>query len=167
MPEISEAELRELRERPTAQTVQEAEQRATDAETRATAAEQRAQLLAAAGVARGRIDTALAAQEAADLPDAIRGRIREHVVSDLPLTDAGELDTAAFDQRVTEAIAAEREFVTTLAEQLGAGRPRGLGGGRTPQATEALTEAQTRLAEAFKGFGMDDDSAALAARGRN
>jgi len=165
MAEIDDAELRQLRE--SASTVQAAEQRATEAETRASEAERRAQMLTAAGVARGRIDTALAAQEAADLPDAIRSRIRERAVSDLPLTDAGELDTAAFDQRVAEAITSEREFVATLAEQMGAGRPRSLGGGKTPQDNEALTEAQNKLAEAFKGFGMTDEAAALAARGRN
>lgn len=165
MPEISEAELRELRERPTADTVQVAEQARQAAEQRAEEAERRSQMLTAAGIARGRIDTALT--EATDLPAAVTDRIRERVVAnDLPLTEAGELDTTAFDQRVTEAITAEREFVATLAEQLGAGRPRGVGG-TTQQATEALTEAQNKLAEAFKGFGMTDEAAALAARGRN
>lgn len=166
MPEISEAELRDLRE--TANTVQAAEQGRQAAEQRAEEAERRAQLLTAAGVARGRIDTALAAQEAADLPPAIRDRVRERAVSNLPLTEAGELDQAAFDQRVTEAVTAEREFMATLAEQMGAGRPRGIGGGSTPPGDDkALTEAQTKLTEAFKGFGMNDDAAALAARGRS
>lgn len=165
MPEIDEAELRTLRE--TASTAQAAEQRATEAEQRASEAERREHLLTAAGVARGRIDTALAEGEAAQLPAAIHDRIRERVVSDLPMSEAGELDTAAFDQRVTAAVTAEREFVATLAEQLGAGRPRGLGGGPTPADTTALTEAQTKLTEAFKGFGMSDEAAAAAAHGRH
>lgn len=167
MPNIEEAELRSLRE--TAARATEAEQRATAAEQRATDAERQRDTLAAAGVARGRIDTALNAEEAADLPAAIRDRIRERVVSNLPLTEAGELDTAAFDTRVTEAITNERQFVATLAEQLGAGTPRGLGGdgGNGPTDTTALDKAQGKLAEAFKGFGMSDDSAAVAARGRH
>jgi len=165
MPNIEEAELRDLRE--TAARTTAAEQAQQAAEQRASEAEQRLQLLTAAGVARGRIDTALAAQEAADLPDAIRSRIRERAIADLPLTEAGALDTAAFDQRVTEAITAERDFVATLAEQMGAGRPRSLGGGKTSAAEEALTTAQTKLAEAFEGFGMDKDAALVAARGRH
>lgn len=166
MPDISEADLRELRE--AASTVQAAEQRATTAEQRAETAERQRDTLAAAGVARGRIDSALAEGDAAQLPAAVHERIRERVVSDLPLTDAGELDTAAFDQRVTESVTAEREFVATLSEQLGVGRPRGLGAGAAaPSDDTALTEARTQLAEAFKGFGMSDDAAALAARGRN
>lgn len=168
MAEIDDAELRQLRE--SASTVQATEQARQAAEQRAQEAERRAQLLTAAGIARGRIDTALAAQEAADLPPAARDRVREQTVRDLPLTEAGELDTAAFDQRVTEAVTAEREFIATVLEQAGAGRPRGVGGGSQPQGEDnstALSEAQAKLAEAFKGFGMTDEAATVAARGRH
>lgn len=172
MPDIPEADLRGLREsaaRTTAaeQAVTAAEQRAAEAESRAAEADRRANLLTAAGVARGRLDTALATEAARALPAAIHDRIRERAVSNLPLTEAGELDGNAFDTQVTEAITLEAAFVATLAEQMGVGRPRGLGGGSTPPAeAEKLAEATTKLTEALKGFGMSDDAAAIAAAGR-
>jgi hypothetical protein len=172
MPEVPEAELRGLRESAARTTTAEqavtaAEQRAADAESRAAEAERRANLLTAAGVARGRLDTALATEAARALPAAIQDRIRERAVSSLPLTEAGELDGNAFDTQVAQVITAEAAFVATLAEQMGAGRPRGLGGGSTPPAEQQkLAEATTQLTEALKGFGMSDDAAAIAAAGR-
>lgn len=154
MPELSEAEVRELREAADRVPAVEAENTALKTQLAEANARTTASPL---------VDAALAA---AELPAACHADVREAALASVPLTDAGALDTAAFGESLKAVIDAEKTKVAAIAEAFGAGRPRGFGdtGPRTDSsdathATEQLTEALTRL-------GTSPDTAKIAARGR-
>jgi hypothetical protein len=153
MPELTEAEVRELRE-----AADRAESVVAENTTlRAQLAEANARSTA------GPIVDALIT--ASDLPAATYASVREAALRTVPVTDAGALDEAAFTTAATAAIDAKRAEVAAIAESLGAGRPRGLGdtsistGGDKVDPSEQLTEALTRL-------GATPEAAKHAARGR-
>lgn len=97
-------------------------------------------------------------QEGDALPGIARARLAESVSP--VLTEAGDLDTAATDARIAQAI--ERE--TLYLQQVGAGSALpDLGASRRQSLTP--DQAQQRLAESFQRLGLSAHAAKLAAEG--
>lgn len=124
MPNIEESELAQLRE--ASGRVDAAEQRATEAESRATVAE--AALAQRDRTERARALIAEHADGVTFTPLETRG-----LLADLPLTQEGALDEAAFTKTVTESAAAAKAA-------RGAGTVRGFGGS-TGGTAEVVTES--------------------------
>lgn len=123
MPELTEAEERELRE----------------AAGRVPTLTTENQLLRAQ-IAAGPIADRLLTES--DLPAAAHPAVRTQVLVTVPLTEAGALDEAAFTIAVNAAVEAKRTEVAAIAEALGAGKPRGLGNTQTGSDTKQMTEAE-------------------------
>lgn len=143
MPQIEEARLRELEEAAGRVSTLESERdeaRTERDEARRDAAEANART-AAGDRARTRVREANA-----DLPAPTVDRIVAEALRDVPLTDAGELDEAAFDTRVDTAREAEETYLAGLA---GGGTIKGFG--PTQQDAGEITEADVdeAVAEAF------------------
>lgn len=105
--------------------------------------------------ARGVVSTALAES---NLPEITRARIARLLENAAPTNDEGELDRDALQRHVDEVIETERTYL----EQVG-GSPVS-GAGDSSEATGGDGAAQ--LAEAFKGLGLSDELAEIAAAGR-
>lgn len=131
MPQIEEARLRQLEEDAgrvqTLESERDQAARERDEAREALAAERRT-------AAAGRIiDAAEASFTALE---------RRGLLADLPVTESGDLDEAAYTTTVTEA-AAEK------AQASGAGSVRGFGAAPTPQDTDAIKAAESAAAAAF------------------
>lgn len=129
-------------------------------EERLSASDAKAQRLENEQAARKALDEAL---KTAGLPDYAHARIREAVTRDLPVDDKGVLDAEKFAEAAKAAIDAETSYITTVAEASGAGKPRGLGGSPTSQASEDI---DAELERAFAGLGLSESAAKTAATGR-
>lgn len=152
MPELSEAEVRELREAAERVPTVEAENQSLRTQLAEATARSTAHPI---------VDRLLAASE---LPAACHATVREAALRAVPLTEAHVLDEAAFTTTVTEAIDVEKVKVAAIAESLGAGRPRGLGATDTDPVDSG--EATTKLTEALTRLGATPTAAEHAARGR-
>lgn len=95
-----------------------------------------------------------------ELPDLTRTRLTETLAAKPAIKD-GAIDKEIYKAAILEAAKAE---VTYLAEVLGAGRIRDLGGGNTAPGDDA--EAQKRLSEAFTTLGLSESAVKIAAAGR-
>ena len=93
----------------------------------------------------------------AQIPDITRARLTESLAKNPPVKD-GKLDTDAFAGSIKEAIAAEIDY---LAKITGSGQVRGMG-----TATAATFDVDASLAESFRGLGMSESAAKIAAQGR-
>lgn len=133
----------------------EARAAADKATTLSEALLQRLQLTEAREQARGIARATLAT---VNVHEAMRNRIIDRVVGEMPLKE-GQLDTVAFSETVKAALATEQAYL----ESLGVGGIRGLGASGTKPAPE-VTESD--LTESFKALGMSAEAAALAAAGR-
>lgn len=115
-------------------------ERDTEREARIAAERERDQLRAteaARGHARTRVTTANAT-----LPVATVDRIVAEATRTVPLTEAGQLDTAALDTAVDAARTAEETYLAGLAEAAGVGTVRGFGGSTATQDTgDEITES--------------------------
>lgn len=147
MPQIEEARLRELEEASGRVPTLEAE-RDTEREGRITAERERDQLRAQESArthARTRVTTANA-----QLATATVERIVEASTRTVPLTEAGQLDTAALDTAVDAARTAEETYLAGLAEAAGVGSVRGFGGTTTQTGAEiAESDLDKSVAGAF------------------
>lgn len=90
--------------------------------------------------ARDLIAEALNAEDAPELRETARKRVIDAVVADLPLDEAGKLDTDALKAKVTEAAAAE---VAYLAEATGS-PVRGMGAGEPAPASDGVEDFFSR-----------------------
>lgn len=131
MPQIEEARLRQLEEDAgrvqTLESERDQAARERDEAREALAAERRT-------AAAGRIiDAAEASFTALE---------RRGLLADLPVTEAGALDEAAYTTTVTEA-AAERATAT------GVGSIRGFGAHTIPADTDSIAAAEAAVASAF------------------
>ena len=151
MPDTPETELRESVTTLQGQVTQLTESVNTLTAERDTALTEVAQLRAR-DTARGRIAEALAA-DAEPLPATSQTRITEAVLADVPLTEAGELDTDALTEAITAAATTEREYVASLLEAAGVGRVRGLG------STGAGTGEAPRKPEDYQALGLSESAA--------
>lgn len=91
-------------------------------------------------------------------------RVIAAIVAAAPLSESGELDAEAAKGVIEAAIADERTYAAQLFEAAGAGVPRGLAAASATEQTPV--DPTKRLTEAFVRLGMDDKTAALAAKGR-
>jgi len=115
------------------------------------------------------VQEALKSDEVKDLPERARERAaREAMQGRLPLTDEGRLDKTTLKER---ALRAAREEMDYLTEATGSGMPRDLGHGEGATFREggrsgARDTDDDMLVEAFKGLGLDESTAKIAAGGR-
>jgi hypothetical protein len=165
MPELTEAQARELEEaRTTAETAKE--QALAEAAAAKKAAEEAQMALArftALEEARP-IATRLLAESS--LPAAAQTRLLASVTADsVPLTDERKLDEAALTTSVQESIKGEETYLASLEEAAGAGQVRGLGESQTAQPAHDPA-AVTALEETYRSRGLSPEAAKLAALGR-
>lgn len=170
MPELTEAEARQLQESRDA-ALAEAEKARNEA--------------AAANAARAESDLRLARFDAtesarpiaakmlteSDLPAAAQGRLIGALVTSatVPLNGDNKLDETAFRASVEEAITSEQAYLASLQEQAGIGTPRGLGNANraTDEPDEAAVAKTTEgLIESYRANGLSEAAARLAATGR-
>lgn len=98
------------------------------------------------------------------IPDVTRARLAEALAKNPPIKE-GALDADALHATIKEAVAAE---VAYLASVTGSGQVRGMGGATGGAASAAQAAAETAsLTESFKALGLDDKTAAQAAKGRS
>lgn len=94
----------------------------------------------------------------AQIPDVTRARLAEALAKNPPIKE-GALDADALHATIKEAVAAE---VAYLASVTGSGQVRGMGGSSAGDA-----DVTASLTESFKALGLDDKTAAQAAKGRS
>lgn len=100
-----------------------------------------------------------------ELPTMTRERLAAQLGSQPALTEDGQLDRAAFTQRINEAVQAEVAYLTSVAGY-GSGRIEGMGatGAAGNQVDEAaLTK---RMQESFATMGLSESEVVHAAAGR-
>lgn len=138
MPQIQIEESEHTRLVEAAGRVTTLEERATAAEARATAAEQRATVAEEAGVVRDRRDRAaeLITERATTGRVAFTALECRGLLAELPLTESGDFDEAAFTTTVDTQVAEKKTAG-------GAGKPRGFGSFQT--GTHVAEDAQSRL----------------------
>jgi hypothetical protein len=148
MPQIEEARLRELEEASGRVPTLESE-RDTAIQERDRLRAERDQLAAresAVTHARARVTAANAT-----LPAATVERIVATATATVPLTESGQLDTAALDTAVDTARTAEEAYVAQLAEAAGVGSITGFGG--TPAGTPSTVSEADIDAAVGGAFG--------------
>lgn len=160
---VLEERLAESQARESA--LSEAQQQKKVAEARADEAIREARSLRANDTARSVI-TAKLTESAID--HAIRPlflpRLNAAVLGRVPLTEAGDVDGDKLDATVLAAIEAERVYAAQILEAAGQGTVAGLGSTGIKPITESdLTAGLTSM---FTAIGMDDKTAAIAAKGR-
>jgi hypothetical protein len=97
----------------------------------------------------------------ANLPEATRARLMESLPKAAPVKD-GVLDKEAYLTQIAEAVKAEVKYLTEVA---GLGKITGLG---ESDAGDAADEANVEeaLVQAFRGIGLSESAAKIAAQGR-
>lgn len=116
------------------------------------------------GAAREAVTAALNSDTVpGDLRAQIAPRVTETVLANIPVTDSGDVDTAALAEAITAAVAAESGYAADLLERAGVGRPRGLGESAKPQTGADFLKS---LEEGFTALGMTPAAAKIAAQGR-
>jgi hypothetical protein len=166
----------------TAQNTLSAEARAQIAESKLAEAQaqitalqaQNASLTVERDTARGEVrrlrateaarNACAAALQESDLPAPAQRRITESVAANVPLTEAGEVDTNALTAAITTQVEAERAYIASIREAAGEGTPTGLGGS-TPVASTDLSDYRANLAARMQRLGLSE-AAAKAAAGR-
>lgn len=147
MPQIEEARLRQLEEAHGRVPALESERDA--AVKRATEAEQRA-LQAEAGTYARDFARNLVTKANGDLAEASVARIvRDALRDELPLTEAGRLDTEAFTPAVEKARQEEETYLGQVAEASGVGAVRGVGATTTTDKPVSEADVDKAIAGAF------------------
>lgn len=105
------------------------------------------------------------------LPEATRKRLVRALSAEYPLTESGELDTAAYGPIVADAIKEAKAELDAYLQESG-GRNARITGMGTSQSNgntqEPVPEAiQKRMNEAYRRMGLSESEAANAARGRD
>jgi hypothetical protein len=140
--------------------------RAAEAERQLTESRGELARLRAAEVARTQTAAALAES---GLPEPAFARVTAAVVGHegrgVPLTESATVDADKLKAAIKAAVDAERTYIASVAESLGMGAVRGLGGdGKGAELTEAKFEEG--MAALYEVIGMDEKTAKMAARGR-
>ena len=146
-------------------TIGENAQRTATAERQLAEARSENQRLRGVIAARAALDKALAES---GLPEVAWPRVTATVIgadgAGIPLTEAGAVDEDKLGAAITAAIGTEKSYIAGLAEAAGTGVPRGLGATDDTALSEADLEKE--LAESFRGLGMSESAATVAAKGR-
>jgi hypothetical protein len=141
----------------------ELEGKLTEAQGRLAALEQQNARLQEALLLRDAREFVRGQLVGAPLPEMTKQRLYEALTLAPSITD-GKLDTAAYAQRVKEAVAAETAYLIE-AVSWNTGQIQGMGG--APAATEVDPVAvQKRLSEAFGRLGLSEKEVAHAVNGR-
>lgn len=98
--------------------------------------------------------------------DAQRARLTGSLVADLPLTEAGELDTQALRDRAQTGLDEAETEAAEILSAAGVGTPRGLGALSTPATEAASDQYEAELRESFRQRGMSDAAIDAAVKGR-
>lgn len=164
MPNLSEAEARELTEARTRAETQLAEAQTALAEAtgRATAAEHQLAEAGARTQARGKATAALAESNLAKAYPAAVTRIVDAVSAAPKLTGDGKLDESAFSAALEAATKAEITYIEALTPG-DSGIVRGLG---ESHRTDTTTDITAEMERQFLALGMTE-SAAKSAAGRS
>ena len=85
-----------------------------------------------------------------DAPELTKARLTESLSKNPPVKD-GELDEAAYEKVIEEAVEAEMAY---LSEITGSGDIKGMGGGGSPPGPD--TEAEAKLRETWKEHYMNE-----------
>lgn len=166
MPELTEAQARELEE---ARTTAENEKAAALAEAETARQETAAANLALARFAALEAARLIATQALAEssLPAAAQTKLLTTFTSEtVPLTAENTLDEAVLKTSVEEAAKAEATYLASLAEADGAGQPRGLGEAAATAPPGPDPATVTALEETYRSRGLSPEAAKLAAAGR-
>ena len=146
-------------------TIGENAQRTATAERQLAEARSENQRLRGVIAARAALDKTLAES---GLPEVAWPRVTSTVIgadgAGIPLTEAGSVDDEKLGAAITAAIGTEKSYIAGLAEAAGTGVPRGLGATDDTALSEADLEKE--LAESFRGLGMSESAATVAAKGR-
>lgn len=132
-------------------------------------------VIAEQGLVIARMQEALLLREAGDyVADALKGsalpeltvaRLQKALAVNPPLKE-GALDKETYAARIAEAVTEETTYLQSIGA-LGSGRIEGMGGASAPDTTKPDTaDATKRMVESFKGLGMSDAEAQIAAAGR-
>ena len=140
----------------------EANARADKEKTRADTAEAKVTLLEAQRAAETQT---LAALSKSPLKEGSYDVVVARVRDSLNVGTDGKVDEAKLTTAIEAEIAAEQTRVAQLLESYGVGRVRGLG---ASEASDGLTEEafEAALGKTFQGIGLDEKTAAAAAKGR-
>jgi len=116
-----------------------------------------------------RTAVAEAISTASNVPAEVRAliapRITERIIGRVPLGESFEVNTEALRSLIANEIDRESTYAASLAEALGVGRVQGLGtASHVAELSEADFEAQ--MAEIYRGHGLTESAAKIAARGR-
>lgn len=166
MPELTEAQARELEE---ARTIAENDKAAALAEAEKAKQEAADAALKLARFAALEAARPVATQVLAEssLPPAAQAKLLAAVTSEsVPLTAENVLDEAALKTSVEEAAKAESTYLASLAEADGAGTPRLLGESTTAPDAAPSEATVTALEETYRSRGLSPEAAKLAAAGR-
>lgn len=116
------------------------------------------------------VDRLLTAAESGvpeQLQTHIAPRVHAAVQDRVPLTEAGEVDTAALESLVASAIRTERVHAAQLLEAQGVGTVNGLGAEGDPTMQMTREQFDTQVSALFAELpGMDESTVALATKGR-
>lgn len=107
----------------------------------------------------------------ANLPEPVHADVYAAVIGyegkSVPLTEAGVVDDTKLDAAIKTAIDTWTGKVAAILEHAGVGKPTGLGGGNDGNSLTS-EKFEESLAGLFSdGFGMDETTAKLAAKGRS
>lgn len=118
---------------------------------------------------RQAVDRLLVAAESGvpeQLQAHISPRVHAAVHNQVPLTDAGEVDTAALESLVQSAIRQERVHAAQLLEAQGVGRVEGLGSDGDPTMQMTQEQWDKQVSGLFADIGLDESTVQLATKGR-
>jgi hypothetical protein len=152
-----------------AEALTEAQNAQRAAEARAAEAVGEMRRYRANEAGRTTVDRLLVAPESG-VPDSLQAhiapRVHAAVHNQVPLTTAGEVDTAALEALVASAIRTERVHAAQLLEAQGVGTVRGLGAEGDPTMAMTAEQFDKQVSGLFADIGLDETTAALATKGR-
>lgn len=164
--DVSEARIAELIKAGIAEATGPLTERLESTQAALSAEQATNRRLRAQDVARRAVSAAL---EGPSVPEHLRPDVTvpvtDQVLADVPLTDAGEVDTTALGERISTVIEAEVGRVAALLERHGVGAPRGVGPAARAEAVDA-DKFEEGLSGLFGRLGMTEAAAAVAAKGR-
>jgi hypothetical protein len=152
-----------------AEALTEAQNAQRAAEARAAEAVGEMRRYRANEAGRTTVDRLLAAAESGvpeHLQTHIAPRVHAAVHNQVPLTAAGEVDTAALEALVASAIRTERVHAAQLLEAQGVGTVRGLGAEGDPTTQMTREQFDKQVAGLFTEIGLDEATTKLATKGR-
>jgi hypothetical protein len=152
-----------------AEALTEAQNAQRAAEARAAEAVGEMRRYRANEAGRTTVDRLLVAAESGvpeHLQTHIAPRVHAAVHNQVPLTAAGEVDTAALEALVASAIRTERVHAAQLLEAQGVGTVRGLGAEGDPTTQMTREQFDKQVAGLFTEIGLDEATTKLATKGR-